>query len=399
MLSDLVIQPTTYCNIDCSYCYLPNRHLKRRMSLATLRTVLDDVFSYPDISSDLNVVWHAGEPLTLGINFYKEAFETVKRASDGRCNIKHRIQTNGVLLNDKWCDLIAANDVLLGLSVDGPAAVHDSHRRTRNGGGTHVFARKAMRLLQSREVDYRVICVLSRQSLYHPEELIDFFIDNNVGSLGFNLETVEGVNGVTSLSHIETSSLLRQFWLRLLQRIAARASTIAIREIDWAVDFVLSGTQNQARRRDNIPLMMLTVDVDGNYYTFSPELAGVTDATGRTFAIGKAGEVPLASAVQSSNYRSITSEVAAGVEMCRRECRYFAVCGGGSPSSKIAENGTFASTETLSCRLSTKLLFDVLSEILPQVAEFLNISTKTTFEENSGLGMSMITGRVGVLPA
>jgi uncharacterized protein len=370
MLQDLVIQPTTYCNISCSYCYLPHRDLKRQMSLTTLRATLNDVFNYPHLGEYLNVIWHAGEPLTLGINYFKHAFGEVAAANTRGLQIRHRIQTNGVLLNDEWCDLITDHDVCVGLSVDGPAFIHDARRVARSGTGTHIFASRALRLLRGRNVNYRVICVLSKTSVEHPEELIDFFIDHEVVNLGFNLETVQGQNESSSLSDLDTE-ILQDFWIRILRRIAERQSNITIREIEWAISFISSGTKNDVRRLDNTPLAMLTVDVDGAYHTFSPELAGLTDATGRSYAFGMAGTGGIVAAARSEAYSRLVSDVEAGTDICRHTCRYFSVCGGGAPSNKLAENGSIASGETSGCRMSIKVFFDMLSTLLPEVACFL----------------------------
>jgi uncharacterized protein len=229
-----------------------------------------------------------------------------------------------------------------------------------------------MKLLKGRGVPFRVICVLSSDSLESPEELIDFFIDHDVEHVGFNLETIEGSNVTSSLSD-KHGPKLRNFWLRVLRRIAERRSRISIREVDWAVEFVLSAENRERRRRDNTPLSMLTVDVDGNYYTFSPELAGLRDVTGQTYAIASVREGKLASVTTSERFVRLVAEVQAGIEMCRSNCRHFGVCGGGSPSNKLAENGTFVSGETLGCRLETQVLFDTLSELVPEVADAIKL--------------------------
>jgi uncharacterized protein len=342
------------------------------MPLDTLKAVLADVFTSLSTDIELNVVWHAGEPLTAGLDFFKEAFAEVTKANNGRSTIRHRIQTNGVLIDDRWCDLFLAHDVQVGLSVDGPAAIHDLHRHTRKGGGTHLFSTRAMKLLAARGVPYRVICVLSRDSLQRPEDIIDFFIDHGVERVGFNVETIEGENIASSLTGAD-SLALKDFWIRVLRRIAERESRISVREIDSAVEFVLSGAGKDRIRVDNSPLAMLTVDADGNYYTFSPELAGLRDAKNETYAIGNVFERALGEVTRSERYSSLVADIAAGIEVCRTECRYFRVCGGGSPSNKLAENGTFISGETQGCRLATKVLYDALAGIIPEVADAIQL--------------------------
>jgi uncharacterized protein len=56
------------------------------------------------------------------------------------------------------------------------------------------------------------------------------------------------------------------------------------------------------------------------------------------------------------------------VRLCRERCDYFPFCGGGAPANKYFENGTFASTETLFCRLHKKVCLDVALDLLEQDA-------------------------------
>ena len=69
----LVLQPTSFCSIDCQYCYLPARHVRRRMSRATLERIAQRILPSRHVGDQLTAVWHAGEPLVLPIPFYEEA--------------------------------------------------------------------------------------------------------------------------------------------------------------------------------------------------------------------------------------------------------------------------------------------------------------------------------------
>src|ERR1700746_2937034 len=70
----LVLQSTPFCNLDCSYCYLPNRSSKQRMTEQTLDRKFERVFSSPFVANALTVLWHAGEPLVPGVDYYERAF-------------------------------------------------------------------------------------------------------------------------------------------------------------------------------------------------------------------------------------------------------------------------------------------------------------------------------------
>ena len=74
----LVIQPTPFCNLDCDYCYLPNRQSKERIQPHVLRRLFERVFESDLVAEEFTVVWHAGEPFGLPIFFYHEAFEIIR---------------------------------------------------------------------------------------------------------------------------------------------------------------------------------------------------------------------------------------------------------------------------------------------------------------------------------
>jgi uncharacterized protein len=69
----------------------------------------------------------------------------------------------------------------------------------------------------------------------------------------------------------------------------------------------------------------------------------------------------------------MVEDIEAGVAMCRESCEYFSVCGGGEPVNKLAENGTFVSTETTYCRLTkmraTDLVLDALERVQPSLSD------------------------------
>src|SRR5262245_17837372 len=132
----LVLQPTPFCNINCSYCYLPDRQSKRRMSPGTLEQVFRWVFASGLARQPFVLLWHAGEPLVLPVSFYEEAADLLRRHNASQLPVLQSFQTNATLIDAGWCAFFKRPDVHLGVSVDGPAFLHDRHRRTRQGSGT-----------------------------------------------------------------------------------------------------------------------------------------------------------------------------------------------------------------------------------------------------------------------
>jgi sulfatase maturation enzyme AslB (radical SAM superfamily) len=83
-ISLLVLQPSPFCNINCDYCYLPNRKSKKRMSMQVIAATIEKVFAAELVFGPLTMIWHAGEPLVLPISYYEQAFED-QEARSSRC--------------------------------------------------------------------------------------------------------------------------------------------------------------------------------------------------------------------------------------------------------------------------------------------------------------------------
>ncbi len=361
----LVLQPTPFCNLDCSYCYLPNRHSKKRMSTLVLEKVSSEIFSSGLVRQPFTVVWHAGEPLVLPPSFYRDAFAILSSHNTAQLSISHSFQTNATLIDDEWCDFIIEHGLRIGVSVDGPAFLHDRVRKTRSGEGTHARVVAGMRKLRERNIPFHVISVLTRESLDYPDELFDFYSSHGVTRIGFNVEEIEGPNTSSSLN----APYLRESVTRFLSRfydLAERSETpMQVREFEGASSALLS-TANALRTTDQQtkPLAILSIDCDGNFSTFSPELLGLSSQHYGNFALGNLLTDSLKDVAQSPRLREMWKDIQAGLKRCQTSCSYFNYCGGGAPVNKYFENGTFDSDETMFCRLSRQAVIDVVLEKL-----------------------------------
>jgi len=133
---EFIIQPTSFCNINCRYCYLPNRLSTKRMDTRTLSCIFDRIFSSSLISDSVKILWHAGEPMTLPIRFYDEAFQLIEQHNTHQIPVIFAFQTNGTRITQQWCDFINNHQVNIGISLDGPKYIHDANRVDRAGKGT-----------------------------------------------------------------------------------------------------------------------------------------------------------------------------------------------------------------------------------------------------------------------
>ena len=153
----LVIQPTGFCNIDCAYCYLPGREDRRRMGADVLEAAFQIVFQSEHVAGQVTVLWHAGEPLTLPPDWYRAALAVAEKWRPPDLQVDYHFQSNGILLDDRWINFLSLPSIRIELSIDGPAWLHDSHRRTRRGDGTHHRAMQGLNRLRAAGLPFHVI--------------------------------------------------------------------------------------------------------------------------------------------------------------------------------------------------------------------------------------------------
>lgn len=168
------------CNLDCSYCY----YLDKAAQYGGRQAVMSDelleryIRQYIE-ANDVPVVqfcWHGGEPLLLGIDFYRRALELQRRYADGK-RIENTLQTNGTLVDERWCALFAENRFLVGLSLDGPRDIHDAFRRTKGGEPTFDRVMQCVELFRRTGVEFNTLSVVNSRSEGRGAEIYRFFRD------------------------------------------------------------------------------------------------------------------------------------------------------------------------------------------------------------------------------
>jgi uncharacterized protein len=371
-IETVVVQPTPFCNISCSYCYLPQRDVKTVMQQSTIATLFSKIFASGWTGPGITVIWHAGEPLVVPISFYQSAFAAIEEMRPRTLELRHSIQTNGMLLTPAWCDLFKQWKVGVGVSIDGPKHLHDAHRVTRSGRGTFDKTLAGIHLLQKERIPFHVISVLSQEGMKAAQELLEFYVSQGIEDICFNVEESEG-DHVSSLfaagdARHAFRDFLHDFWTRSRQSGRVRF----IREVDGMLTRVFRPDQSVLRNAQVEPFGMLNVDCHGNVSSFSPELLGLKHADYQDFIIGNINTDSLEDMRRSSSMTAMARDIAAGVEACRESCEYFSVCGGGAPVNKLAENGSFRSTRTAYCGLTQMVPVDLILDAFDRLDDSLD---------------------------
>ena len=360
----LVIQSTSLCNLDCSYCYLPDRQKRNIFNLQQqLPLLLERVYESPFWGPHLSILWHAGEPLTLPTAFYDEASVIINReTADLQAQgvvIEQHIQTNATLINDAWCECFQRNNIVVGVSIDGPEEIHNSHRRFRNGQGSHGHTLNGIRTLRKHNIDFHAIAVLTEDALDQPERMYTFFRDEGIHALGFNVEEQEGVHTNSSMQGLAKERRYREFLSRLWALNQQDGFPLRIREFDQVMGMIAGG-QRLLQNEMNRPYAILSVDAKGNFSTFDPELLSVETERYGLFNLGNIRDLSLLDATEGAPFQRLLQEMQAGTDRCRQTCDYYGFCGGGNGSNKYWEHGSLDAAETCACRFSSQIPVDVV---------------------------------------
>jgi uncharacterized protein len=332
------------------------------MSEHTLEQTFRRVFSSPFVNNHLTVLWHAGEPLVLGVDYYQKALELLERHRRPDVSVTVHFQTNGTLLNQEWIDFFRATGAQVGVSLDGPAELHDRSRKTRRGTGTYQEVMRGVRLLQSNDFSFHVITVLTRESLRSAAKMFEFYAQNHITDVAFNVEEIEGIHDSSSLGSDDASAQIRGFLRDFFELTENHQPRIRVREFAGAFQAIVKAESNAYGNPMVEPLRFVSIGVNGEISTFSPELLGYGDARHPTFVFGNVHDNELADVLQNPAFLDVNAEIERGVSKCRSSCQYFDLCLGGVPGNKFFENGTFDSGETLYCRLAKKAVIDVVLE-------------------------------------
>ncbi len=180
------------CNLDCKYCFYlekenlyPGRRSKDSWAMPepVLETYIREYIAAQD-SPVIHFAWQGGEPTLLGVDFFRTVVDLQSRYSDGK-GIENGFQTNGVLLNDEWGEFLHRSGFLVGLSIDGPKALHDRYRVDKGGQPTIDQVVRGIGYLKKHGVEFNTLTVVQRHNSRFPLEVYRFLKEVGSGFMQF----------------------------------------------------------------------------------------------------------------------------------------------------------------------------------------------------------------------
>ena len=181
---NLMIKPAgSLCNLDCHYCYYLDKaeiyHGRQpKMSLEMLETITEQYIQANDVP-EVTFNWHGGEPLVMGLDFYRKAVEFQQKYASGKI-IHNTIQTNGTLITHEWAAFFREHNFLVGISIDGPADIHDKFRKDKGGQPTFDKVMQGLTILRQRGVEFNTMTTINKASEGRGVEVYQFL--KSIGS-------------------------------------------------------------------------------------------------------------------------------------------------------------------------------------------------------------------------
>jgi len=183
--SCVYFNPTDRCNLNCSYCYIPEtlRRDGKHMSK-------DDLFRSMDILKEYfatimpagmkpQIIFHGAEP-----TMNKEAlFAGLAKYHD---DFRFGIQTNGTLLEDDDIKFLTDLNIAIGLSLDSAAEIVATRtRKTWDGSSVYNKVLATMDKLRGYP-NHSVICTVTQQNMEQLTEIVDFFHEREIPTCMLN---------------------------------------------------------------------------------------------------------------------------------------------------------------------------------------------------------------------
>jgi len=234
-LSIMVKPVSGLCNMRCTYCFYCDEMRMReqgaygKMSPETLETLMRRIFIYAD--GAVSLAFQGGEPTLAGPDFYRLLLDLEKKYNTRRIPVHHALQTNGFELSDELIAVLKEGKFLLGVSMDGTQAIHDSRRIDASHRGTYDRILENTRRLTAAGVDFNILCVVDRQIAVHAGEVFDALKGFEYLQFIPRLDPIDGSKDADSLTAEDFGLFLSETWQRYA-RMLRRGQHISVRAFD-----------------------------------------------------------------------------------------------------------------------------------------------------------------------
>ncbi len=372
-MSDQVLRPFNImckpvcgvCNLDCAYCYytMKPRELypdTRRFKMPdnVLETYTRQYMEAMPVHVDFG--WQGGEPLLAGKAFFRRAFDLQRQYGKDGQEVANALQTNGTLLDDEWCEILAGAKALVGISMDGPPQWHDHFRRDRRGQASHHRVWRGVELLRKHGVEYNVLVTLNSVNAPHAGDIYRYFVNRGVQYVQFIPILERDRDGVIQPFSC-TGEQFGQFYLDVFEQWAARdVGKVSERFLDNLLHTILFDKASMCCYSDRC--------ANAHVLEFNGDLYACDHFVYPEWKIGNITDRPLAELVADPRLDEFAALKTDIPDTCR-DCEFFEFCKAGCPKHHVPI-GTDADRVNWFCDGLKRFFREALPE-LRRIAEYV----------------------------
>lgn len=328
----VLIKPTHDCNMSCEYCFVT----KLTTSYRKIKMDIDMVNHIYKVASnsaeDVNIIWHGGEPTLMGVEFYKKVIELGYLYAD-KTKFNHSIQTNGLLLNKDWGELVNNYPIEVSTSFDGLAQ-----------DGRELDSQDKFEKILLDFKDYAggfgAIHVITKNSYSILLDNYKYFRDLGIG-VSFNYAVNHDVDNVADFEEIDSYKYLKEYskyykyWVRDKEGYRERSASLL-------TNLVLGNKGNICTLTD-CRKRWFSVNPDGKVYhcnRYYPE----------KYCAGNIKDMAHVDDIYNSDgYSLMVEDIQRRLERDCFSCEYFGYCNGGCNSNHLLNKGDISTTDVNYC--------------------------------------------------
>ncbi|MHC1788198.1 radical SAM protein [Solidesulfovibrio sp.] len=328
-----IIKTTLRCNLSCQYCYEGHNSHRTDIQEDTARLLITKIANhFTQKKTTTTLIWHGGEPLLRGIDFFNSIINTQKLQT--HIDFKNLIQTNGLLLDETFAEFLTNNGFNVGISLDGPKHLHDAQRQSTTGKSSYESASKAIDTLANSGNKVRALAVFTKNTLANIDDFYSFFRSRQ---LDFKINPLLNIGSATDSEadkiHI-TSKEYGDALIYLFNKwINEPKHTFTIDPFDNILRSLVTGKSRCCSFSGQC----------SNYFKVAPD--GTIRPCGKkdddTYLLGNIETDSIAQILSSKNRNSFQRHRASVRDNCV-DCEHFDICNGGCTTASSIRRGNIS---------------------------------------------------------
>ncbi len=345
----LQIKPVgNYCNLNCTYCYA-NPFKENKFHILELELLDEIVKQAFEITDNLIISWHGGEPMMAGLKFYQNYMKIVNKYKKNNQKVVNMIQTNATLITEEFAEFFKDNNFIVSVSLDGDEKSHNKNRLINKSLGSFNLVMRGIEILRKNNINPPIIATVSQNTYDDCLKNFQFFVNNGFKEIKFS-----PVFDSTSDNFSISDDLWSNYLIKIFNKwIEMKNPEVKIREIDEILMWY-AGTVNSLCSNRGMCSKWISIDDKGNFYP--------CEYLRSTHSYGNINTIRLIDIFKSKPYKDFVKKINYIPDKCQK-CKLFNICHNGCPATRINNDRLTHNGIYVYCG-QRRRLFDIIDEII-----------------------------------